>query len=291
MSRSLIVAAFVAALAAGLWLHPTSHRFLVSHAYNNLGALYAGGTFGADARPQSLAWFRRAADLGSAAAAFNLGFAYQTGLGTAVDEAEAMRWYERATQAGSAIAANNLAMLYANPSHGRPRMALARMWMLRARSLDDGSLKRTIDESLAAMEHDMNAQQLAASEDPERAARLDAPSRPRAPTHLSDEEIQRQVTGGLAAAAPLRAATDEYIHAHHQLPTADAVARDARFDPIDGATTRVSLGTGAMVQVTLRGGPYDGEEVGWIPMLRAGQLAWICAHGHVPVRYFDSSCR
>ena len=71
----------------------------------------------------------------------------------------------------------------------------------------------------------------------------------------------------------------------------DLVARDARFDPIDGATSRVSLGTGAMVQVTLRGGPYDGEEVGWIPMLRAGQLAWICAHGHVPVRYFDSSCR
>ena len=291
MSRSLVVTVIMAALATGIWLHPTSHRLMVSHAYNNIGALYASGTFGADGPPKSLAWYRRAAELGSGAAEFNLGFAYQTGLGTTVNEAEAMRWYERAAGDGSALAANNLAMLHANPSHGRPRLALGRMWLLRARSLADGALRKTIDESLAAMEHDMTPQQLAASEDPGRAARIDAPARPRAPTHLSDEEIERQVRGGLASAAPLRAAADAFIHERHQLPTADAVAHDARFDPVDGATSHASLGTGAMVKVTLRGGPYDGEDIGWIPMLRAGQLSWICAHGHVPVRYFDSSCR
>ena len=59
--------------------------------------------------------------------------------------------------------------------------------------LDDGTLKQTIDNSLAAMEHDMTPRQRAASEDPERAARLDAPSQPPAPTHLSDAEIQQQV--------------------------------------------------------------------------------------------------
>lgn len=290
MSRSLWIAVLVALLAAGAWLHPTSHRILVSHAYNNLGALYATGALGADSIPKSLPWYRDAAALGSGTAAFNLGFAYQTGLGAAVDESEAKRWYEQAAGQGVAMAANNIAMLYANPAVGRPRLALARRWMLRARELDDGTLKSTIDGSLAAIEHDMTPRELAASADPVRAARLDAPALPPAPARLSDAEIHEQVAGGYVAAAPARKAVEEYIAAHHALPSADDLAQDARLDPVANARYRVALGTGAMVRITLRGGPYDGEEVGWIPMLRQGQLSWYCARGRVPPRYFGTSC-
>jgi hypothetical protein len=290
MSRSLWLAALVAVVVAGVWLHPKTHAFLVSHVENNIGALYATGALGADGIPKSLDWYRDAAALHSGTAAFNLGYAYQAGLGTAVDEHEAMRWYEQAAEEGVAMAANNLAMLYANPAAGRPRLALARLWMLRARKLDDGTLKSTIDSSLAAMEHDMTPRELAASDDPARAARLDAPALPPAPAHLTDAEIHQQVVDGYAAAAPLRQAIDEYIAAHHALPSADDVAKDARLDPAATPRFRVALGTGAMVRITLRGGPYDGEELGWIPLLRQRQLSWVCSRGHVPPRYFGNSC-
>ena len=143
----------------------------------------------------------------------------------------------------------------------------------------------------------MSAQQIAASEDPKRAAGFDAPPPPRPPpppraaTPMSEAQIHRQVTDGLAAAATLYAAVDGYIRTHRQLPTPSAIARDARFDPLESPTARVSLGNGAMVKVTLRGGPYDGEDIGWIPLLHAAQLSWVCTHGRVPPRYFDPSCR
>jgi TPR repeat protein/uncharacterized caspase-like protein len=62
----------------------------------------------------ALAWYRRAADLGSADAACDLGWLYQNGLGVPADLQQAAAWYRRAAQAGHVMAANNLGVLYKN---------------------------------------------------------------------------------------------------------------------------------------------------------------------------------
>lgn len=288
---ALLIAALLIAAVAGLWLHPVPHRFLAGRLYNNVGALYASGVFGENGGASALRWYRDAAALGCAPAAFNLGYAYQNGLGTAVDEREARRWYEQAADGGIALAANNLAMLYANPAHGRPRLALARLWLRRAAARAEADLAGTVAASLAAMERDMTPEQLAVGDDPERAARVDLPAPPRIVAPLGEAGVRTQVATALAAAAPLREAATRYIREHHQLPLPAVVASGAGFEPVDTATARVELGAGAMIQITLRGGPYDGADFGWIPLYQHGTLKWICAHGHVPTRYFGPQCR
>jgi hypothetical protein len=289
--KALVVIVLLLALAVGLALHPVSQRFLAGRFYNNVGVLYAGGAFGEHGAERALRWYQDGAEHGCAAAAFNLGFAYQSGMGTAVDEAAAKHWYTQAAEDGVALAANNLAILYANPSRGRPRLALARYWMRRAAALADDSLAKTVATSLEQMERDMTPAQLAASEDPVRAAAADEPPPPRVIVPMNEGGVRAQVSAALAAAAPLHEAATRYIRAHHQLPVPSAVAADPAFLPIDTAGARVTIGNGAMVQIVLRGGPYDGDDFGWIPLYRNDQLMWICAHGHVPGRFFGASCR
>ncbi|MEI8296758.1 MAG: pilin [Pseudomonadota bacterium] len=289
--KSLIVVAGLLALAVGLVLHPVSQRFLLGRLYNNIGVLYAGGVLGDHGAENALPWFQDGANLGCAAAAFNLGFAYQNGRGTAADEVAAKRWYTQAAEAGVALAANNLAILYANPSTGRPRLALARYWLVHAARLADGELSKTVATSLEQMERDMTPAQLAAGDDALRAAAVDEPPPPRVIVPMSDAQVRAQVTAALLAAAPLRETATRYIQAHHQLPLSAAIASDPAFRPVETAAARVAIGNGAMVQIVLRGGPYGGAEFGWIPLYRNEQLSWICAHGHVPGRYFGASCR
>jgi hypothetical protein len=291
MHRTLVGLLFGVALLAGAWLWPPGHRVLAGRLYNNIGALSAMGLLGGDGPAAALDWYRKAAAEDCAAAEFNLGYAYQTGAGTPVNEVAARGWYQRAAGHGSALAANNLAILYANPAHGRAHLSLARFWLLRARALADGSLAGTVAESLKAMEHDMSAAQLAASEDPVRAAHADDPPPPRVVRAMTDRDVRRQVMDALQAAAPLREATTRYIAREHHLPTPSTVATDPAFKPIDVTAAHVALGTGAMVEITLRDGPYDGKDFGYVPLYQHGELTWICAHGHVPNQYFGAACR
>lgn len=58
--------------------------------------------------PQSLRWLQAAAELGHAAAMFHLGAAYEVGDGVEVDLPRARAWYRKARDAGSAAAAIKL---------------------------------------------------------------------------------------------------------------------------------------------------------------------------------------
>jgi hypothetical protein len=58
--------------------------------------------------PQSLRWLQAAAELGHAAAMYRLGTAYEVGDGVSVDPSRARAWYRKARDAGSAAAAIKL---------------------------------------------------------------------------------------------------------------------------------------------------------------------------------------
>ena len=67
----------------------------------------------------ALAWYRRAAEQGSAPAAFNVAVMLDSGLGAPRDSAQALTWYKRADK-GFARAQYNLAVQYES-GNGVPR--------------------------------------------------------------------------------------------------------------------------------------------------------------------------
>ena len=78
-----------------------------------LGAIYGTGSEAVPRDDQkAVAWFRRAAEQGSAAGQNFLGEAYRDGLGVAVDQAQAATWFRRSAEQGFAIGQYHLAMAY-----------------------------------------------------------------------------------------------------------------------------------------------------------------------------------
>ena len=61
---------------------------------------------------QAVAWFRKAADQGSAVGQNNLGILYLSGHGVPRDYAQALFWFRKAADQGSAVGQNNLGTLY-----------------------------------------------------------------------------------------------------------------------------------------------------------------------------------
>jgi TIR domain/Sel1 repeat len=82
-------------------------------AQNSLGRMYCDGRGGlAEDEAEAARWFRKAAEQGYAVAQYDLGRMYESGRGgLARDEAEAVRWYRKAAEQGNVDAKNNLARL------------------------------------------------------------------------------------------------------------------------------------------------------------------------------------
>ncbi len=62
--------------------------------------------------PLALRWYRKAADLGHAAAQNRLGWMYEKGEGVEADYSEAVKWYRRAAEQGHVNAMNDLGYMY-----------------------------------------------------------------------------------------------------------------------------------------------------------------------------------
>lgn len=62
--------------------------------------------------PEALAWNRKAADQGYAAAQYNLGVMYSEGMGIPQDHAEAAEWYRKAADQGFVLAQHQLGLMY-----------------------------------------------------------------------------------------------------------------------------------------------------------------------------------
>ena len=63
---------------------------------------------------EAVIWYRKAAELGHAAAQNYLGFLYEKGWGVAQDFSEAYKWYRKAAEQGLAVAQSNLGVCYEN---------------------------------------------------------------------------------------------------------------------------------------------------------------------------------
>ena len=163
MRNTVFLALLVAAIVAA-WTWPPSARFLRGGVENNIAYLYLHGVGVAQDSRQAIAWYTRAADRDLAVAQYNLGYLYQMGTGIAPQPRTAARWYERAAAQGNAEAANNLAMMYADGSLGARDLPRARVWLKRAESVASKESASTLAENLAALEHDMSAEQIARSD-------------------------------------------------------------------------------------------------------------------------------
>lgn len=118
-----------------------------------VGMMYADGRGVAADAAQAAAWYRRAADNGSAWGATNLAAMYEHGKGLAGDDAKAAYWYRRAAALGASDAAGRLAFAYAEgkgvPASRMAALALALVAQAGGVSLG-GGLNLLPDEKDAA---------------------------------------------------------------------------------------------------------------------------------------------
>lgn len=80
----------------------------------NLGVYHAEGLGIAQDLEQPVIWYRKAAEQGHANAQFNLGIRYDNGIGVPKDARIAACWYRKAAEQGQASAQYNLGICYAN---------------------------------------------------------------------------------------------------------------------------------------------------------------------------------
>jgi len=88
---------------------------------------------------QAVAYYRRAADMGSAGAINDLGWMYAEGRGVPQDDAEAVRLYRKAADMGNAVAISNLGWMY-QEGRGVPRDDAEAVRLLR-KAADMGNAK------------------------------------------------------------------------------------------------------------------------------------------------------
>lgn len=96
-------------LAVLLLLSAGSRADSATEAYARARAAYDAGDYAG-----AVEHWRRAAEMGHAAAAFRLGEMHEEGRGVAQEDARAAEWYRRAAERGSERAQFNLAHMYAN---------------------------------------------------------------------------------------------------------------------------------------------------------------------------------
>ena len=102
----------------------------------NLAVMLREGSGTAIDHVASLAYFRKAVELGYSQSVVDVGFAYDNGAGVNRDYAEAMRWYRRAADDGIPEALNNIGSLYEG-GHGVPQdYAEAMAWYKKAQAQD-----------------------------------------------------------------------------------------------------------------------------------------------------------
>ncbi len=105
------------------------------------------------------------------------------------------------------------------------------------------------------------------------------------------EWIKRQTEVALAAAEPVRTAITRYVELHDRLP-ADDLLRDApEFKAVDPMGARVRIGLGASIDMTLVGGPLDGQKFSWTPLEKDGKFWWSCAQQSIPAEFLGPPCR
>ena len=75
-----------------------------------------------------MAWYRKAAEQGDAAAQSNLGLMYNNGRGVRQDDAQAVAWYRKAAEQGEAAAQYNLGLRYYNGEGVRQNKSTAKEW-------------------------------------------------------------------------------------------------------------------------------------------------------------------
>jgi hypothetical protein len=85
-------------------------------AQSNLGIMYERGQGVPQDYTQAVDWYRKAADRGNAVAQNNLGIMYEEGLGVPQDHTQAVEWYRKAADQGSTTARENLARLGIPPA-------------------------------------------------------------------------------------------------------------------------------------------------------------------------------
>lgn len=114
-------------LAVTLLLSAGSRADSATDAYAAAQAAYDAGDYAA-----AVEHWRRAADLGHAAAEFRLGAMYEEGKGVEQDASKALEWYHRAAGHGSERAQFNLAHMYATGKGVDKDEAAAAMWYRRS---------------------------------------------------------------------------------------------------------------------------------------------------------------
>ncbi len=121
-----------------------------AEAQHHLGLLYWSGEGLEQDRNEAIRWFRRAAEQGNASAQFWLASAYEFGQGgLETDLAEAARWYRRAADQGQPEAQGSLGELYAE-GRGVPRdEATAVSWFKKAADQNSPSGEYSLAEMYA----------------------------------------------------------------------------------------------------------------------------------------------
>jgi len=88
---------------------------------------------------EAMAWYRKAADLGSALGECALGMVYDLGMGVPVDEAEAKAWYLKAARKGDARAQFNLGNMIRAGRGGASNPSVAAKWFEAAANQGDAA--------------------------------------------------------------------------------------------------------------------------------------------------------
>jgi TPR repeat protein len=99
--------------------HDMLHRVLrvdpsLIEAQHNLGNMYRNGEGVQQDFKQAVAWYRKAAEQGTAEAQHALGSMYYKGKGVQQDFKQAAAWYRKAAEQGDAAAQYNLGYMYRN---------------------------------------------------------------------------------------------------------------------------------------------------------------------------------
>ncbi|HEV8332672.1 MAG TPA: tetratricopeptide repeat protein [Steroidobacteraceae bacterium] len=116
MGRAILIATILGLFSTGIGAADVQRGVAQApdraEAMNRMGILYATGTGVPQDYVAALAWYRRAAENGSAQAMNNIATIYFHGLGVAQSYEESVKWLRLAVKQGDAVAQNKLGSLY-----------------------------------------------------------------------------------------------------------------------------------------------------------------------------------
>lgn len=136
---------------AAQWYKRAASLGVATAAYD-MGTLYYNGQGVPQDDAEALRWFRLGAERGDAYGEFQLGMMYGLGRGVAADPAAEFGWYAKAARQGLPAAQYNLAVMYHNGEGTAADDAQAYAWLLVAEQggVDVGEAKPVIREALSA---------------------------------------------------------------------------------------------------------------------------------------------